>query len=98
MSPSSISIRPEKDGDHAAIREVNRLAFGGDDEPRLVDALRDGGYDRVSMVAEENGQVVGHILFSELPIVTRGGTVEALSLAPLAVIPLRQGRGIGSML
>jgi putative acetyltransferase len=90
--------RPESDGDHAAIREVNRLAYGGDDEPRLVDALRDGGYDRVSMVAEEDGQVVGHILFGELPIVTQGGTVEALSLAPLAVIPPRQGRGIGSIL
>jgi putative acetyltransferase len=98
MSPSSISIRPETDGDHAAIREVNRQAFGGEDESRLVVALRDGGYDRVSMVAEEDGQVVGHILFSELPIVTQGGTVEALSLAPMAVIPPRQGRGIGSML
>jgi putative acetyltransferase len=50
------------------------------------------------MVAEVDGQVVGHILFSGLPIMTVVGIVEALSLAPMAVIPLRQGRGIGSML
>ena len=95
MSPV---IRPETPADHAAIREVNRLAFGGDDEARLVDALRDGGYVRVSLVAEEGGRVVGHILFSDLPIVTAGGTVEALALAPMAVIPSHQRRGIGSML
>jgi putative acetyltransferase len=98
MSPSYLSICPETEGDHAAIREVNRRAFGGEDELRLIDALRDGGYARVSLVAEEDGQVVGHILFSALPIVTQGGTVEALSLAPMAVIPPRQGHGIGSML
>ena len=45
MSPV---IRPETAADHAAIREVNRLAFGGEDEARLVDALREGGYARVS--------------------------------------------------
>jgi len=53
---------------------------------------------RVSLVAEEGGRVVGHVLFSDLAIVTKGGTIEALSLAPLAVVPERQRRGIGSML
>jgi putative acetyltransferase len=91
-------IRPEATADHMAIREVNRLAFGGDDEARLVDALREGGYARVSLVAEEDGRVVGHILFSELPIETRSGTRAALSLAPVAVVPSHQRRGIGSML
>ena len=91
-------IRPETAADLAAIQEVNRLAFIGEDEARLVDLLRDGGYVRVSLVAEEDGQILGHILFSDLPIVTPGGIVPALSLAPMAVIPSHQRRGIGSRL
>jgi putative acetyltransferase len=91
-------IRPETSADYEAIGHVNRLAFGQDAEAWLVDALRDGGYLRVSLVAEQAGQVVGHILFSDLPIVTEVGTVPALSLAPMAVLPEFQNRGIGSAL
>ena len=81
-----------------AIRAVNRLAFGGDDEARLVDALRDGGYARLSLVAEIDRQIVGHILFSDLLIVTPAETVPALALAPMAVLPDHQRQGIGSEL
>jgi putative acetyltransferase len=95
MSPI---IRVETTADQAAIRDVNRSAFNEEGEARLVDALRAGGYARVSLVAEEDSRVVGHILFSTLPIVTPEGTVEAVALAPLAVIPSHQQRGIGSML
>jgi putative acetyltransferase len=91
-------IRPEATADHDAIRHVNRLAFGKDAEARLVDALRDGGYVRASIVAEKDGQVVGHILFSDLPIITEAGTVPALALAPMAVLPGFQRQGIGSAL
>jgi putative acetyltransferase len=91
-------IRPETAADHHAIRHVNRLAFGQDAEARLVDALRDGGYVRASLVAEKDAQVVGHILFSDLPIVTWAGTIPALALAPLAVVPEVQKQGIGSAL
>jgi putative acetyltransferase len=91
-------IRPETNADHEAIGHVHRLAFGQDAEARLVDALRDGGYVRASLVAERDAQVVGHILFSDLPIVTQAGTVSALALAPLAVLPEVQNQDIGSAL
>jgi putative acetyltransferase len=94
----TIIIRPETSADHEAIRHVNRLAFGQDDEARLVDALRDGGYLQLSLVAEQAGQVIGHILFSDLPILTDAGIVPALALAPLAVLPEYQNQGIGSAL
>ncbi len=91
-------VRPEQAGDQEVIREVNRLAFGRDAEARLVDALRAGEYNRVSLVAAVGEQVIGHILFSDLPIVTVDGIVAALALAPMAVNPARQRQGIGSLL
>jgi putative acetyltransferase len=92
------TIRSETVADHEAIRRVNQLAFGQDEEAGIVAALRDGGYAQVSLVAEVNGVVVGHILFSDLPILTDGGTISALSLAPMAVLPEYQRRGLGSAL
>jgi putative acetyltransferase len=94
----SLEVRPENPDDLGAVREVNRQAFGHEDEARLVDALRDGGYARLSLVAEEGGRIVGHILFSDLPVVTQTGTLHALALAPMAVLPERQRQGIGSRL
>ena len=94
----SVTIRPETAADLDAIRHVNCLAFGQEDEAWLVRVLRDGGYVRASLVAEKDGQVVGHLLFSDLPVVTKAGTVPALALAPLAVLPEHQNRGIGSAL
>lgn len=93
-----IEIRPEKPGDITAIREVNRLAFGQDDEGALVDALRDGGHGVVSLVAEDGGRIAGHIYFSRMTLETDGRTIEAASLAPMAVHPERQHQGIGSAL
>jgi len=94
----SLLIRPETSADHRAIWHVNRLAFGQDAEARLIDALRDGGYVRTSLVAQRDQQVVGHILFSDLPIVSEAGTVPALALAPMAVLPEVQNQRIGSAL
>jgi predicted N-acetyltransferase YhbS len=93
-----VTIRSETSADHEAIRHVNRLAFGQDAEARLVDALRDEGYVRVSLVAERAGQIVGHILFSDLPILTGARTVPALALAPMSVLSEFQNQGIGSAL
>jgi putative acetyltransferase len=95
MSPI---VRPEMMGDHAAVRELNRLAFGGEAEARLVDALRDGGYARVSLVAEVDGRIVGHILFGALSIAGQQREIEALALAPMAVVPSHQRKGLGSLL
>jgi putative acetyltransferase len=94
----SVLIRPETAADRDAIGHVNRLAFGQDEEAELVDALREGGFAQLSLVAELGGQVVGHILFSDLPILTDAGTVAALALAPMAVLPAFQKQGIGSAL
>src|SRR5262245_29196365 len=91
-------IRPETAADHDAIRHVNRMAFGRDDEADLVDGLRNGGYLWLSLVAENNAMIVGHILFSDLPIVAEAGTTFALALAPMAVLPDFQNQGIGSSL
>ena len=91
-------IRAETPSDRAAIAEVNRLAFGGEDEVALIERLRAEGLVIASLVALEDGDVVGHILFSKLPIETGTGTRRAASLAPMAVRPDRQRRGIGGSL
>jgi putative acetyltransferase len=93
-----LTVHAETPEDLEAVRQVNRKAFGREDEARLVDALRGGGYARLSLVAEEAGRVVGHVLFSDLPIVTQAGTLHALALAPVAVLSDRQRQGIGSRL
>jgi len=91
-------IHTETPVDQEGIREVNRLAFGRDDEASLIDALRNGGYLRMSLVADVDRLIVGHVLFSELPIVSDTATFRALALAPMAVLPEYQRQGIGSQL
>jgi len=93
-----VLVRPESPEDYAAIRAVNRRAFGTDAEGSLVDSLRSGGYSRLSLVADRDGEVVGHILFSEIAIETHDASIPALALAPLAVVPEAQRRGLGTML
>ena len=79
----NVESRCETPEDRHAIWTVNRSAFEADAEATLVGALRDGGYVEVSLVAEMDGQIIGHILFSREAIITKGGDVEALSLAPM---------------
>jgi putative acetyltransferase len=89
-----ITVRDEQPADLAAIRAVNDAAFDQPLEGRIVDALRAHGAVRLSLVAEVDGHVVGHILFS--PVVSAGA--EGLGLGPMAVTPEHQRRGIGAAL
>jgi len=93
-------IGPETVEHHAAIHEVNLLAFGQEDEARLVESLRQSEdfIAELSLVAVEDGRVIGHILFSPIIIETGEAAIPALSLAPMAVRPEFQNRGIGSEL
>ena len=91
-------IRTEKPGDVPAVREVNRLAFGREDEARLVDDLRSGTYARIALVASREDKMIGHAMFSALSIETEYVSVEALALAPVAVVPEAQRQGVGSAL
>jgi putative acetyltransferase len=95
-----VVIRVEQPGDVPHIRDIVVHAFGQRAEADLVDRLRADGDALISLVAvAENGELVGHILFSRLPIEgARGRVTEAAALAPLAVRPEHQGKGIGHAL
>lgn len=95
---SGCVIRAEARQDVQSIWRVHQAAFGGVVEPDLVNALRDGGLVEVSLVAEIDDQIVGHILFSSVSIITDFSTIQAASLAPMAVMPDYQRHGIGGRL
>ena len=80
------------------IRQVNNEAFGGTDEADLVEALRTQGVVLLSVVAELDKRIVAHILFSRMSIETEAGAIAAAALAPMAVLPGYQRRGIGGTL
>jgi putative acetyltransferase len=89
-------IRPERPEDSSQIRHVNELAFGQPAEADLVDKLRKACAEALSLVAEDGGAIVGHILFT--PVVVDGRLAVGMGLAPMAVLPDRQRQGIGSHL
>jgi putative acetyltransferase len=90
-----IDIREERPNDAGAVRELNRRAFGQDQEGNIVDALRANGAALLSLIATVNGQVVGHIMYSPLSI---DGKLRGAALGPMAVLPELQRQGIGSKL
>jgi putative acetyltransferase len=103
-----ITARAENSDDLAAVRRVNELAFGRPNEAALVDVLREASDPSISLVATDAGQVVGHIFFSPVSIepqdtvltgrVRHPSNPLAMGLAPLAVLPDHQNRGVGSLL
>lgn len=86
-------VREERLSDISAIREVVTAAFGRADEATLVEGLRDAGDTVLSMVAVDDGRVVGHIALSKML-----APFPALALAPISVLPAMQRCGIGSAL
>ena len=96
-----MQIRDERASDVAAIYELTRKAFApmpysGGDEQDLINALRDDGALIVSLVAEHDGEVIGHVAFSRITIDGKAG--NWFDLGPVSVMPDHQGRGIGSAL
>jgi putative acetyltransferase len=86
-------VRPETPGDIQAIRIVEEIAFGQRDEARLVDDLRDAGDAVFSLIAEMDGIVAGHAMFSRMQ-----APFPALALGPIAVLPEYRRTGIASTL
>jgi putative acetyltransferase len=95
----AVIVRSETRADIPAIRTMVDRAFGGTTESLLIDLIRrsERSVPELSLVAVDAGRIVGHVMFS---YVTIEGTerFEVLSLAPLAVDPDHQGRGVGAAL
>lgn len=94
-----LRIRPETASDDAAIADVHRTAFPTDAEARLVRALRTAGALTLSLLAEDAHNTIGHIAFS--PVIVKrpdGSQANGIGLAPMAVRPAFQRRGIGAQL
>jgi putative acetyltransferase len=89
-----VEVRPEQPSDIAAIRDLNRQAFGQDLEADIVDRLRTNGAALLSLVAALDREIVGHIMYSPVVI----GDTEGAGLGPMAVSPSHQRQGIGSQL
>ena len=87
----AIAIREEQAGDLQQVFEINEHAFGRDNEAVLVQKLRSACPDCLSLVATENDQIVGHVLFTPVEI----ESAEGMGLGPVAVTPAKQKQGIG---
>jgi putative acetyltransferase len=95
---AAVRIRPERDGEQAAIRALVEDAFGDPVVGALVDGLRASPdwIDGMSLVAEEEDRLVGHVLFTRSLLDAPARLVDVLVLSPLSVAKDSQGRGIGS--
>lgn len=100
-----IMIRQETEEDFRQVQEVVRLAFQGVEESDhtehlLVERLRrsDAYIPQLSLVAETDGKIAGHVLLSEVKVVAGSDVHTVLSVAPLSVLPVYQRKGIGGML
>ena len=92
-----IEVRAFRSDDEEAVERVNLAAFETAGEARLVRLLRASASPLVELVAEENGEIIGHILFSPVTL-SADADFHAMGLAPMAVVPDRQRQGIGGAL
>jgi len=93
-----MKIRKEKDSDKEKIWKVHFEAFAAEAEANLVNALRNSGIPFISLVAEEGEEIVGHILFTPVELIGDDSGLKLMGLAPMAVLPKLQRKGIGSQL
>jgi len=90
-------IRQESRTDYRRIRELNDAAFGSTEESQLIDNLRSNGQAILSLVAEDGGDIIGHILFSRIEI-DNGEKFPVVALAPMCVSSVHQKKGVGGAL
>jgi putative acetyltransferase len=91
-----LRFEAERPFDIEAIRAINDAAFGHGAEGAIVDMLRAAEVLTISLVARGGEHVVGHVALS--PVVSPNADAKLLGLGPVAVLPVEQRRGIGSML
>jgi putative acetyltransferase len=91
-------IREERTEDFPSVYAINTSAFETDEEARLVNLLRRKARPVVSLVAERDDTVVGHIMFSPVMIDEEAAGGRTMGLAPMAVHPELQKQGIGTKL
>lgn len=97
----AMEIRPERTDEYALVEQIHRLAFGGEQEARVVALVRQSAFyaPELSLVAVVEGRPVGHILFSEVGLQDEQGVMRKVAvLAPLAVHPGFQNLGAGKHL
>lgn len=95
---SGLILRRAEERDRKAIHDVEQRAFARGDEADLVEKLVATGDVVLELVAERQGKVIGHVLFSRLRVETGGAGFAGVALAPLAVLPEEQGEGVGHAL
>ncbi|MET1111678.1 MAG: N-acetyltransferase [Allosphingosinicella sp.] len=94
----SRSVRPESGGDAGAIRKVHLAAFPTSAEADLVTRLHEDFDSEISLVAEQNGEIVGHVMLSRMRASAADRAFRSLGLGPVAILPGAQGSGVGSEL
>ena len=90
-------IRWEKEADKVAIQAVNESEFDATTEANLVTTSREQAQPVISLIAEDKGTIVGHIMFSPVTLIEHPEP-KIMGLSPMAVVPERQREGIGSAL